>query len=153
MGVVQCSTAKINYSNSSNKSGFSSEKQNFCQQLFNTTGDHLPILCNQENFLYKANSYKINKALPGAFIFFKPAHKDSPHSNGRPKNGMFTAVPKALKSSAANISPDHWRVQAIKIKLSNANLILVNTYFPNGPHTATFDDAPLAEVFEEIKAL
>ena len=34
-----------------NSRGFSADKQSFCFKLFNSTGDYLPILCNQENFL------------------------------------------------------------------------------------------------------
>ena len=47
-----------------NSRGFSVEKQNFCSSLFNLTGDYLPILCNQENFLYGSSSYKVKQALP-----------------------------------------------------------------------------------------
>ena len=136
-----------------NSRGFSADKQSFCFKLFNSTGDYLPILCNQENFLYKSSSYKVNQALPGAFIFFKPAHKENPLSRGRPQNGMFIAIPQSLKNVTFNISPQHWRIQAIKIQLNNASLVIINTYFPNNPRTADFDDSALNEVFEEIGAI
>ena len=136
-----------------NSRGFSDEKQRFCFNLFNLTGDFLPILCNQENFLYKSSAYKVQQALPGAFIFFKPAHKDCPLSGGRPQNGMFIAIPQCLKSVSTNISPLHWRLQAIKIQLETASLVIINSYFPNDPHTANFDDAELNIVLEEIRAL
>ena len=126
-----------------NSRGFSADKQSFCFKLFNSTGDYLPILCNQENFLYKSSSYKVNQALPGAFIFFKPAHKENPLSRGRPQNGMFIAIPQSLKNVTFNISPQHWRIQAIKIQLNNASLVIINTYFPNDPRTADFDDSSL----------
>ena len=136
-----------------NSRGFSDEKQRFCFNLFNLTGDFLPILCNQENFLYKSSAYKVQQALPGAFIFFKPAHKDCPLSGGRPQNGMFIAIPQCLKSVSTNISPLNWRLQAIKIQLETASLVIINSYFPNDPHTANFDDAELNIVLEEIRAL
>jgi hypothetical protein len=130
-----------------NSRGFSAEKQNLCFKLFNSSGDSLPILCNQENFLYKSSSYKVNQALPGAFVFFKPAHKASPHLSGRPQNGMFIAIPQSLKNVTTNISPQHWRIQAIKIKLNNDSLLIINSYFPNDPHTLNFDDSSLNEMF------
>ena len=106
-----------------NSRGFSAEKQDFCSYLFKQTGDFLPILCNQENFLYKSSSYKVQQALPDAFVFFKPAHKDSPLTGGRPQNGMFIAIPKCLKNVSTNISPLNWRLQSIKIQLESAALL------------------------------
>ena len=66
---------------------------------------------------------------------------------------MFIAIPQSLKNVTTNISPQHWRIQAIKIKLNNDNLLIINSYFPNDPHTLNFDDSSLNEMFEEITAL
>ena len=117
------------------------------------TGEFLPILCNQENFLYKASSYKVQQALPDAFIFFKPAYKESHSTGGRPQNGMFIAIPHCLKDVTTNISPQHWRIQAIRLQLESSSLVIINSYFPNDPSTANFDDASLNEVLEEIRAI
>ena len=93
-----------------NSRGFSEEKQNLCSKLFNNSGDCLPILCNQENFLYKSCSYKVKQALPNAFVFFKEAHKHYGESSGRPQNGMFIAIHKSLKNLASNISSQNCSV-------------------------------------------
>lgn len=37
------------------------------------TGGKLPILCNQENFQLRDNSYTLKKALPGFKLIIKPA--------------------------------------------------------------------------------
>ena len=95
-----------------NTRGFSDEKQDVCKNLMIESKGYFPILCNQENFLLRANSYKVDKCLPDAKIYFKPAVKNS-LNGGRAKNGMFIAIPKELKGSAKDVSPNHWRVQAI----------------------------------------
>ena len=136
-----------------NSRGFSAEKQNFCYKLFDNTGDYLPILCNQENFLYKSCRYKVQQALPNAFIYFKEAHKKLGLSGGRPQNGMFIAIDKSLKNLTTNISPQRWRVQAIKIKFEDTSLLIVNTYFPSDDQTLNFDAYVLNEVLEEISAI
>ena len=40
------------------------------------------IICNQENFILKANEYVIRKALPDHHIFFKPAKKEEDQKMG-----------------------------------------------------------------------
>ena len=135
-----------------NSRGFSSEKQDFCQLLTSKTvvGNNLPILCNQENFVLRGNSYKINQALKGYHCIINPAIKET-HDKGRARNGMFIAVPDCMKSRDNNVSPGFWRVQAITIKSSSSTLLLINTYFPNDPRTANFDDSELMETFAHIK--
>ena len=73
---------------------------------------HYPIPCNQENFLLQGNGYKIKQCLPNARIIFKKATKDN-MGGGRPKNGMFIAVPDEIKELVTDISPNHWRIQAV----------------------------------------
>ena len=67
------------------------------------TGDKIPIICNQENFLLAANKYKIKQCLPNFRIYFKPATKDG--LNGRPKNGMSVAIPENLNAEVEDVSP------------------------------------------------
>ena len=129
-----------------NSRGFSLEKQTICSKLFDNSGDSLPILCNQENFLYKSTSYKVKQALPNAFVFFKEAYKIHGEASGRPQNGMFIAIDKSLKNFASNISSQNWRVQAIKISLDMTNLVIINTYFPGDPQTLNFDDTVLHDM-------
>ena len=62
------------------------------------TANNLPILCNQENFILRDNSYKLRQAFPGFQILINPAVKK--HLNtGRPSNGMFIAFPDSIKNN------------------------------------------------------
>ena len=80
-----------------NSRGFCESKQQFCDNLStNLCGNRIPILCIQEHFLLRGNSYIAQQALPQSHIFFKPAVKTD-QDNGRPKNGMLIAVPKNIK--------------------------------------------------------
>ena len=94
-----------------NSRGFTEDKQDVCKILFVETEKYYPILCNQENFLMKGNNYKVTKCLPNDWVIFKEAIKDS--FEGRPKNGMFLAIPLEIKELVHNVSPTHWRAQAI----------------------------------------
>ena len=93
----------------------------------NNSGSNIPIFCNQENFLLKANRFKINQCLPNSYIFFKPATKKG--LEGRPKNGMFVAIPKKYRKSTTDVSPSSPRVQAILIRCNNRKLLVINSYF------------------------
>ena len=92
-------------------------------------GDKDVILLNQENFLLKANTYKLLQAVPSHQFIFNPAVRIAQHK-GRPVNGMFICVPDHLKNLVTDISPGHWRVQAVIIKNSNKNILLMNIYLP-----------------------
>ena len=89
-----------------NSCGFSKHKEDICNFLLSPHfgGNKLTILCNQENFLLKANIYKIRKALPGYFAIIKPAVKLT-HDKGRPKGGLFIAVPDCVKNEVKDVSP------------------------------------------------
>ena len=69
-----------------NSRGFGALKQEYCRQLIsrNIVGDKIPIVCNQENFILRNNSYKTNNALPSCHILIKPSVKES-HTSRRPK--------------------------------------------------------------------
>ena len=114
-----------------NSRGFGKIKQEYCKQLVSEyiVGDKLPILCNQENFILKGNSYKINQVLPGFHLFIKPAVKKN-MDKGRAKNGMFIAVPDEVKNQVQDVSPAFWRIQAVKIKSSSSEILLSIRTFP-----------------------
>ena len=137
-----------------NSRGFCRIKQEFCNVLtsFQTIGNSIPILCNQENFVLRANSYKITNALPNFYTVIKPAVKQC-LNNGRPKNGMFMAVPSNFKNSFHDVSPDFWRLQAAIVKCSNSKVIIINSYFPVDPRTVTFDDSELLETLQHIRSI
>ena len=113
------------------------------------TGESYPILCNQENFILNANRYKIKQCLDNEHIIFKPAVKNT-HDNGRPKNGMFIAVPLAIKEKVTDVSPHHWRVQAVILHTQNNRILLVNTYFPTDPKVQAFD---MTDLFTTLSAI
>ena len=127
-----------------NSRGFREEKANICKTLFMENSKYFPVLCNQENFILKGNNYKINQCLPSARIFFKEAMKDS--LEGRPKNGMFVAIPKEIKERAKDVSPNHWRVQAITLDTGNSKILIINSYFPTDPRTNEFDTKTLWKI-------
>ena len=95
------------------------------------TGDKTPILCNQENFVLRDNSYKLKNALPDFQLIINPAIKKD-LSQGRPSNGMFIAFPNNIKNQVTE-SPGFWRLQAVQIKFQSSTLLLINSYFPTDP--------------------
>ena len=131
-----------------NSRGFSEDKQDTCKLLMLNSTNHYPILCNQENFLLQGNRLKIKQCLPNARIFYKKAIKDS--LEGRPKNGMFIAVPDEIKEHATDVSPKHWRVQAIILKTYNNRILIINSYFPTDPRTVDFDTTELQTTLSAI---
>ena len=97
--------------------GFSESKRSLCENLSTIIcGDKISILCVQEHFLLRGNSYIVQQALPNSHIFFKSAIKED-QSFGRPKNGMFIAVPDIYKEKFSDISPTNLRIQAVVLIL------------------------------------
>ena len=137
-----------------NSRGFSDIQQNFIKTLVSgqTVGNKLPILCNQENFVLRGNFYKILQTLPGFHVIINPAVKNS-LDRGRPKGGMFIAVPDSIKGQVADVSPGHWRVQAITISSTSSCTLLINTYFPCDTRLALHDLNEAIEVLEIVKKL
>ena len=135
-----------------NSRGFSQHKEDICRFLVSpfVNGNKLSILCNQENFVLKANSYKIRKALPGYYAIIKPAIKTS-HDKGRPKGGLFIAVPEIIKNEVKDVSSGFWRTQAITITINNSRILLINSYFPTDPGTVVFDENELFETIQSIR--
>ena len=134
-----------------NSRGFDSNKQDFIRTISTVTGNCLPIICNQENFLLKANEYIVKQTLPDHHIIFKPASMDSLH--GRPKNGMFIAVPKCIKDMVKDVSPHSTRIQSVLITTSTSKIMLINTYFPQDPRVMDFDETELILMLEEIRKI
>ena len=114
-----------------NSRGFGYDKQQFCKYLVSEqfVGKNIPILCNQENFILKGNCYKIVQSIPEFHFLMKPALKET-HDKGRAKNGMFIAVPDAIKNLISDVSPGYWRIQAAILKCSRSNILIINSYFP-----------------------
>ena len=111
---------------------------------------YLPILCNQENFILRDNSYKLRKAFPGFHLLINPAVKKNLNT-GRPSNGMFIAFPNSIKNSVEDVSPGFWRVQAAIFTFNSSKLLLINTYFPTDPQRINIDETDLLETLSYVK--
>ena len=114
-----------------NSRGFSKMHQDFIKSLSSDQiiGNKLSIICNQENFILRGNYYKILQTMSGFHVFINPAVKNT-LDRGRPKGGMFIAVPDCMKNQVSDVSPGHWRVQAVTISSAESKTLLINTYFP-----------------------
>ena len=134
-----------------NSRGFTEDKQDVCKILFVDTEKYYPILCNQENFLLKGNNYKVTQCLPNARVIFKEAIKDS--FDGRPKNGMFIAIPLEIKELALDVSPTHCRVQAIILSTPSNKVLIINSYFPTDPRVNEFDTTDLFSTLSAINSV
>ena len=91
----------------------------------------MSIICKQEKFLLKANGYIAERCLLDCHVFFNPALKKG--LNGRPKNGIFIAVPKCLKESVEDVSTKSSRIQSLLIEILSDKIMLINRYFPTDP--------------------
>ena len=114
-----------------NSRGFSDIKVEFMKFLLSNsvTGNRVPILCNQENFMLRENAYKLRQALPDYQLLINPAVKKD-LTSGRPSNGMFIAFPDNIKNYVTDVSHGFWRVQAVRIRFKSSSLLLINSYFP-----------------------
>ena len=131
-----------------NSRGFGEDKQEIFKLLMLSDGKKLPIICAQEHFLLKNNAYKVKQALPNCHIFFKEAVMSN--VIGRPKNGMFVAIPTEVKEHVVDVSPNHSRVQAVVLSTLKSKILIINTYFPTDPKTKDFDASELISTLNVI---
>ena len=85
-----------------NSRGFDSPKQDLIKE-FTKISSCPTIICNQENFLLKNNEYIAKQILPDHHVIVKPATKEG--FDGRPKNGMFIAIPIFYKDKFNDLTP------------------------------------------------
>ena len=137
-----------------NSRGFDSLKTNLVRQLVSkeVVGTKVPIICNQENFIIRENSYKINRALPGFQVLVNPAVKND-LGLGRPKNGMFIAFPEKIKSSVTDVSPGHWRLQAVVVSFRTCRTLLINSYFPVDSRRLDDEENELLEILGKVREI
>ena len=127
-----------------NSRGFGNCKKEFVKDLVNIAGCQASI-CNQENFVLKKNAYMVTQTLPHHKIIFKEAVKSG--FDGRPKNGMFIAIPKNLKTDAIkDVSPESYRIQSVTVKVGTYKFLLLNTYFPTNQNADTNNSHQLPTV-------
>ena len=151
-----CSLNNVNMAGDSicifsyNSRGFGDCKKDFVKSLVDMAGCHA-IICNQENFILKNNAYVVKQTLPDHEVFFKEALKSG--LEGRPKNGMFVAIPRNLKmDTILDVSPRSPRIQSLVISLSKYRLLLLNTYFPTDPGS-DFDENDLLLMLSDIEGV
>ena len=88
-----------------NSRGFSEIKSKFISEYMTSK----TILCNQENFMLRQNAFKLSSPFSATHhVFVKPAIKEN-LDRGRPRGGLFTAVPISLRNYFHDISPNNWR--------------------------------------------
>ena len=93
--------------------------------------------------------------MPGFQFIVNPAVKDV-QDNGRPKGGMFICFPESIKSCISDVSPGHWRVQAVVISSSESRTLLINSYFPydrRDSQDSVIQNDELAEVIGIIQTV
>ena len=52
-----------------------------------------------------------------------------------------------------DVSPNHWRVQAITLQAPSNRLLIINSYFPNDPKTSEFDTSELLTTLSAINSV
>ena len=66
---------------------------------------------------------------------------------GRPKNGMFVAIPLEIKELVIDVSPTHWRIQAIILSTPSNKVLIINSYFLTDSRGNEFDTTDLFSTF------
>ena len=113
-------------------------------------GSKIPIICSQETFILRENSYNLTQALPGFQLVINPAVKNS-HDRGRPRNGMYIAYPANIRNIVTDVSPGYWRLQAVVLNFESTSTLLINSYFPTDPRAPNADQSELLEVLSNIR--
>ena len=72
------------------------------------------------------------------------------HWEGRPMNGMFIAVANDITENVLDVSPNHWRVQAITLKANNNRILNHKYVFPTDRRTTNFDTTELQTTLSAI---
>ena len=135
-----------------NSRGFDMIKQKVCMELLSLDKSRRNIICNQENFVLERNGHIIRQALPDHHVYIKPAIKDK--LDGRPTNGMFTALPKMFRNKSKDVSPPNDRIQGILLETDGGSLLIINAYFPADPKTIAYNqDTKMESVLAAIENL
>ena len=64
---------------------------------------------------------------------------------------MFIAFPDCFKNRVLDVSPDFWRIQAVKIQFKSSSLLLINSYFPTDPQRNNCDESELLETLGHVR--
>ena len=52
-----------------------------------------------------------------------------------------------------DVSPNHWRIQAVVINTINSKILVINSYFPNDPKSNDFGTSDLLTTLEAINQI
>ena len=80
-----------------------------------------------------------------------PAFRAKEQDSGRPKGGLTQLSSKSVDVQKNRISSKNNRLQAQILNFPTARILWMNSYLPNDPQTAEFDDSELIEVLGEIE--
>ena len=64
---------------------------------------------------------------------------------------MFVCVPDSVRNSVKDVSPGHWRVQAVIISTTHSDTLLINSYFPFDERTEEHENEELTETVAVIQ--
>ena len=80
---------------------------------------------------------------------FRPLGQDS----GRPKGGLAQLSVKNLAVKKVRIVTKNFRIQAQILNFPTSRILWINSYLPNDPLTASFDDTELSDVLAEVELI
>ena len=63
---------------------------------------------------------------------------------------MFIAVPRDLSELVKDVSPPHWRIQAVVLSTPKSDLLIINSYFPTDSRLVDFDTTDLYSTLAAI---
>ena len=64
---------------------------------------------------------------------------------------MFIGVPSCLKEKVEDVSPPSPRIQNALIETQHCKIMLINTYFPQDPRCADFDETEVTLMLSDIR--
>ena len=66
---------------------------------------------------------------------------------------MFVAIPLEIKELVPDVSPTHWRVQAIILSTPSNKVLIINSYFPTDHRVNEFDTTDLFSTLSAINSV
>ena len=68
---------------------------------------------------------------------------------------MFIGIPDSIRKFVKDVSPQHWRVQAVVVESKSSRTLVINSYFPTDSREINNrgDNLELTETIEVIKTV
>ena len=135
-----------------NSTGWGTVKADFVNTLLISHTIHIFAL--QEHFQLKPNLYRLQNGISDNYeLFAIPALKsnNTVHS-GRPSSGTAFLYHKSLNKNITRIIvPNSYRVQGLKLALSNNSFVFINSYFPTDTRGNLEDNTLLLQTLQDIR--